>query len=388
MNSKAAARDGWVRVQFGDVVRLVRDRVDPETSGLTRYVAGEHMDTDDLRIRRWGKIGDGYLGPAFHMRFKPGHVLYGSRRTYLRKVALADFEGICANTTFVLESTDASVLLPGLLPYVMQTDTFHEHSVKQSKGSVNPYVNFSDLAWYEFHLPPIEEQLRQVARLDAIRNVREACTLAVNAGARVRASLAHFCETESCGYPALSIGELVEEMQYGVSCRPETSGSIPLLRMGNLRDGILDTADLRYTEASEINCGRDLLNTGDVLFNRTNSLDLVGKAALFDLEGSWAFASYLVRLVPRIAVVMPEFLVAIINSAPVRARILANATKGVSQANVNTTNLANVKARIPPLAMQQQIVEALRQVRHSEARLLERANRTPTKGTLLELETT
>src|SRR6056297_2991352 len=103
---------GWTRVAFGDVVRKVSDKVDPWESGLERYVAGDHMDTDDLRIRRWGLIGDDYLGPAFHMRFKPGHVLYGSRRTYLRKVALADFEGITANTTYVLETKDPKVLMP------------------------------------------------------------------------------------------------------------------------------------------------------------------------------------------------------------------------------------------------------------------------------------
>ena len=80
--------------------------VDPAASGLERYVAGEHMDTDDLRLRRWGEINGDYLGPAFHMRFRPGQVLYGSRRTYLRKVAVADFSGICANTTFVLEPKD------------------------------------------------------------------------------------------------------------------------------------------------------------------------------------------------------------------------------------------------------------------------------------------
>lgn len=82
-----AKKQGWRQVKFGDVVRQVKERVDPETSGLERYVAGDHMDTDDLRIRRWGEIGSGYLGPAFHMRFRPGQVLYGSRRTYLRKVA-------------------------------------------------------------------------------------------------------------------------------------------------------------------------------------------------------------------------------------------------------------------------------------------------------------
>jgi type I restriction enzyme S subunit len=155
---------GWRRVKFGDVVRKVSDRVDPETAGIERYVAGEHMETDDLTIRRWGDVGDGYLGPAFHMRFKPGQVLYGSRRTYLRKVAVADFEGICANTTFVLEPSSKD-LLPGFLPLVMTTEAFHDHSVRQSKGSVNPYINFSDLTWYEFALPPLEEQQRTIALL-------------------------------------------------------------------------------------------------------------------------------------------------------------------------------------------------------------------------------
>ena len=128
MPEAVSPKTSWTTVKFGDVVKKVTDKVDPEESGLERYVAGEHMDTDDLRIRRWGEIGDDYLGPAFHMRFKPGQVLYGSRRTYLRKVALADFEGITANTTYVLESKDPKILLPELLPFIMQAETFHEHS--------------------------------------------------------------------------------------------------------------------------------------------------------------------------------------------------------------------------------------------------------------------
>jgi type I restriction enzyme, S subunit len=109
---------GWRTVRFGDVVRDVKLTVDPEESGLERYVAGEHMETDDLHIRRWGTIGDGYLGPAFHRKFVTGQVLYGSRRTYLRKVAVADFNGICANTTFVLEPMNGD-LIPELLPFIM-----------------------------------------------------------------------------------------------------------------------------------------------------------------------------------------------------------------------------------------------------------------------------
>lgn len=150
---------GWRIVRFGDVVRNVNVTVDPAESGLERYIAGEHMDTDDLHIRRWGIIGDGYLGPAFHRKFVAGQVLYGSRRTYLRKVAVADFDGICANTTFVLEPLGDD-LIPELLPFIMQTEGFVKHSMQQSRGSTNPYVTFKDLAWYEFALPPRDKQRR------------------------------------------------------------------------------------------------------------------------------------------------------------------------------------------------------------------------------------
>ena len=170
---ESTMKPGWTQVTFGDVVRQVKDKVDPKESNLERYIAGEHMDTDDLRLRKWGEINEDYLGPAFHMRFKPGQVLYGSRRTYLRKVAWPHFEGICANTTYILESKDKRQLLPELLPFIMQTKAFNEHSINQSKGSVNPYVNFSDLAWYEFALPPLEEQRQIVRLLRAIEENRE-----------------------------------------------------------------------------------------------------------------------------------------------------------------------------------------------------------------------
>src|SRR5439155_15458327 len=66
---------GWRMVTFGEVVRQTKVDADPETSGLERYVAGEHMGTDDLHIRSWGTVGDGYLGPAFHRKFVKGQIL-------------------------------------------------------------------------------------------------------------------------------------------------------------------------------------------------------------------------------------------------------------------------------------------------------------------------
>ena len=135
-DQQTGGRPGWRRVRFGDVVRFVKEDADPDSGEFERYVAGEHIETDNLHIRNWGMIGDGYLGPAFHRRFRKGQVLYGSRRTYLRKIAVADFDGITANTTFVLEPTGEE-LLPALLPFIMQTEAFtHTRSSNRKARSI------------------------------------------------------------------------------------------------------------------------------------------------------------------------------------------------------------------------------------------------------------
>lgn len=162
----------WKRVALGDVARASKERIDPNEADVKRYIAGEHMDSDDLKINRWGNVGDGYLGPAFHRRFRTGQVLYGSRRTYLRKVAVAEFDGVTANTTFVVETRDPTVLMQEFLPFVMTAEPFHAFAIQESKGSVNPYVNWSDIEKYEFDLPPLDEQQRLADLLWAIERHR------------------------------------------------------------------------------------------------------------------------------------------------------------------------------------------------------------------------
>lgn len=153
-----------IKVKFRDVAKNIKITIkDINESGLSRYVAGEHMDSEDLKLNRYGEIGEDYLGPAFNVKFLKGQILYGSRRTYLRKVAVADFDGITSNTTFVIEST-GDKLLPELLPFIMQTEEFNQHSIDHSKGSVNPYINWKDIAEYEFYIPKIEHQ-KEIANL-------------------------------------------------------------------------------------------------------------------------------------------------------------------------------------------------------------------------------
>ena len=145
-------------VKFGDYVKEVKINIDRNNNPYEYYVAGDHMDSEDLTIRRKGLFATDDVGPAFTRLFKTGQILYGSRRTYLKKVAVADFEGICSNTTFVLETKDENKLRQRLLPFIMLTDDFTKWSISKSKGSTNPYILFSDLANYEFELPDINKQ--------------------------------------------------------------------------------------------------------------------------------------------------------------------------------------------------------------------------------------
>jgi type I restriction enzyme S subunit len=154
-NNKAL-KPGWRRVKFGDVVRLSKARSqDPLADGIERYVGLEHLEPGDLRIRRWGSVAEGV---TFTSVFQPGQVLFGKRRAYQRKVAVADFSGVCSGDIYVLETKDAQVLLPELLPFVCQTDAFFDHAVGTSAGSLSPRTNWTSLASYEFLLPPPEEQ--------------------------------------------------------------------------------------------------------------------------------------------------------------------------------------------------------------------------------------
>ena len=86
-------KSGWTRVAFGEMATCVNERIDnPVTAGVERYVGLEHLDSNSLAIRRWGSPND---VTATKLRFRKGDIIFGRRRVYQRKLAVADFDGIC-----------------------------------------------------------------------------------------------------------------------------------------------------------------------------------------------------------------------------------------------------------------------------------------------------
>ena len=378
--NNASLKPGWRRVKFGDVVRLSKARcADPLTDGVERYVGLEHLEPGDLRIRNWGNVADGV---TFTSVFQPGQVLFGKRRAYQRKVAVADFSGVCSGDIYVMETKDAQVLMPELLPFICQTDAFFDHAIDTSAGSLSPRTNWTSLADFEFMLAPMLEQSKIIELLTALE-----CASAAQQGAAesadqlVRALLS---ETLNREWPIVELGTVVHGTQYGLSINAGSEGKYPMLRMMNIEDGLCIENDIKYVDLSDKDFENYRLVNGDVLFNRTNSYELVGRTGVYELHGDHVFASYLVRIKTLPEKLEPKFLTLYLNSDFGRRQVLAYATKAVSQANVNASNLLRVRLPLPPLDHQQRLLDLIDKAKSAEKTALgQRLNSEAMKKILL-----
>ena len=149
-------RSKWQTVRFGDVVENLNETCDPQEEGLNRYIAMEHLEPGSLHIRSWGLVAD---GTTFNRRCRPGQLLFGKRRAYQRKVAVADFDAVVSGDIYVL-APKGDRLLAELLPFICLSERFFQHAVGTSAGSLSPRTNWSSLASFEFALPPPDQQRR------------------------------------------------------------------------------------------------------------------------------------------------------------------------------------------------------------------------------------
>jgi type I restriction enzyme, S subunit len=288
---------------FGDIVKEIKEKVDRSNNPYEYYIAGEHMDTDELHLLRRGCFEGSDVGPAFIRIFKLGQILYGSRRTYLRKVAVADFEGVTANTTFVLESKDESILLQRLLPFIMQSDRFVQHSIKRSKGSTNPYVLFSDLADYEVELPSIEKQKELADLLWAMDSVKMSYKKLIAATDELVKSqfieMFGYPESNSKALPTEQLGDLafvtkLAGFEYTKYIQYQEKGDIIMIRGLNCKAGKLVLDDIYWInkDVSDL-LPRSKLAKGDIVLTYVGT---VGEVAVIDKDDTYHLAPNVAKI--------------------------------------------------------------------------------------------
>lgn len=157
-------KTNWKKVKLGDVVFEPKETVkDPIKEGIQHVVGLEHIDSEDIHLRRSASIDE---STTFTKKFRKGDVLFGRRRAYLKKAAMAEFDGICSGDITVMRAKNG--LLPELLPFIANNDIFFDYAVKHSAGGLSPRVKFNALSNYEFYLPPNNQQIEIADLLSAL----------------------------------------------------------------------------------------------------------------------------------------------------------------------------------------------------------------------------
>jgi hypothetical protein len=170
-------------------------------------------------------------------------------------------------------------------------------------------------------------------------------------------------ETELGSFPKTwqvnTLQDYVTRAQYGLSLKGNGAGSCPILRMTNQVNGRISLEKLQYVDVNMKDLPKFKLDRGDLLFNRTNSFDLVGRTAIFDLPGDFVFASYLIRIRTDTSRLDPFFLNLYLNASSTQRRLKSIATRAVSQSNISATRLQTFRIPVPPLTEQRKIATIL-----------------------------
>lgn len=234
-------------------------------------------------------------------------------------------------------------------------------------GATRQKLTQADMRKMEIPLPPLEEQRRIAALLDKVSDlIAKRRTQMDKLDLLVKSRFVEMFGDQYSNpkkWETGKIRDVVSEARYGTSRPAVEGGAYKYLRMGNITfDGHLDLSDLKYIDIPESEIDKCIVKRGDVLFNRTNSKELVGKTCVFDLDEPMVIAGYIIRVRVNERV-LPDYLSAVLNSQYGK-KTLADMCKAiVGQANINAQELQNITILIPPIQLQREFSQSIDQVK-------------------------
>jgi type I restriction enzyme, S subunit len=346
-------RTGWSRMAFGVIAESIGERAEPKDAQEEIYVGLEHLDPQCLHIRRWGK-GSDVTGTK--LRFRKGDIIFGRRRAYQRKLAMAEFDGICSAHAMVVRARPDKVL-PEFLPFLMMSDRFMNRAVEISVGSLSPTINWTTLKLETFDLPPLDQQ-RRIAKIlwavdetstkfeQTLSSIDEATRAASDSIFEANERTRHAKAADACD--RITVGIVVKPASHYTD---QPSG-IPALRSLNVFPGRFDLSELvRLSPEGHKQNAKSELTAGDVVVVRTGR---PGDAAVVSevMSGMNLIDLILVRPKPGL---LPEYLVEFLNSAYGKRRVYRGSA-GTAQQHLNVTEFERIDLPLPSLADQRHAV--------------------------------
>lgn len=371
--SSQSLKPGWRMVQFGDIAQSVAVRVDPAEATTDIYVGLEHLDPNTIHLRQWGHPSD-VTGQK--LAFKKGDVIFGRRRAYQRKLAVAEFDGICSAHAMVVRAKP-KMILPEFLPFFLQSDMFMERAIEISVGSLSPTINWKTLRIEEFLLPPLEEQKRIAEILWAADEAVEKYTTLLNdfnfftdalieknlTSPNTAGVLENYCPSD--GIKIGPFGSLLHAKDY-------QPAGIPVVMPADIEDGVIQEqriARISHQKAEELSnyCIRE----NDILFPRRG--DLSKRAIVLKTQENWLCGTGTIR-VRLNDNVNPRAVFMAVTSASTN-RWLERFSVGTTMPNLNASTIKKIPFHLPEETTARPFLDELEKIRDVSFSVKEHCNR-------------
>ena len=302
---------------------------------------------------------------TFTKTFKKGQILFGRRRAYLKKAAIADFDGICSGDITVIEAIPGKVD-PLLLPFIIQNDKFFDYAVSRSAGGLSPRVKWEHLKDYEFDLPPIEEQRILADKLWAAYRLKESYKKLLTATQEMVKS--QFIEMYYNTHNKQTLESVCPIMNKGITPKYVESSSVLVINQACIHWDGQRLGNIKYHN-EEIPVRKRILESGDVLLNATGNGTL-GRCCVFICpsdNNTYINDGHVIALSTDRAVILPEVLNTYLSLNDTQAEIYRQYVTGsTNQVDIVFSDIKKMKVPVPSMDEQILFVEVLKQADKSK----------------------
>ena len=337
-------------------------KVSPSTKNIERQGAWllnlDMVEQQTGRVIEYKYVGEDDLNGSI-IQFDTENVLYSKLRPNLNKVVLPQKDGFSTSELLPLRP-DARVLNRDYLAVFLRSDSFVTWAVSKTAGAKMPRLGTKDLMNAEIPVPTIEQQKKiaeKFKKLEQLISLRKQQLAKLDE--LVKARFVEMFGTFPANPFRWSIGKIqdvVSDVRYGSSRPAVEGGKYPYLRMNNITySGELDLRDTKQIDIPDSELDKCTVRRGDVLFNRTNSKELVGKTCVYNRDELMVLAGFVIRV--RINErIRPEVLSAFLNMDFSKRMLIGMCKTAIGQANINAKELQNIDLYIPPIELQDQFV--------------------------------
>lgn len=345
------------RYKFSELVYNVTDKKKPEPGDEKTYIGLEHLDPDSIYVVRYGSET---VPKGEKLVMKKGDVLFGKRRAYQKKVAIAPFDGIFSAHGMVLRPNE-DVIDKDFFPMFIKSDYFLDMAIKISVGSLSPTINWGDLKDLEFELPDIPKQKKLAELLWAIYDMKERYKkLLIATNELVKSQFIEMFGQNKRD----KLGRYIEQIR-GVSYKPAdlrdlADDAYTLLRANNIGNDSLNSDDVQYVAKEKVS-EKQLIRDGDILMcTSSGSLEHVGKTALCTADYCGMTFGAFCKLLRPIGKVSPKFLSIFFRTDEYR-RTISDLACG---SNINNLRNEHIDDLILPIPTEEQELRIIDLVNH------------------------